>query len=246
MDDLPAAADALDAARSVVDGAARHLATSGPDALDRHQAVAYDLAHGAAGVETARAAVAYGAHGPDEAALACAFAAEAIWDLAGRLLGREDEWGAAPDCLAGALGFVRRWRSPSVVAELAGLPGDRHLDADFQLVAETFRRFADERVAPVAESIHRHNADIPEDIIAGLSELGAFGLSIPEEYGGFATGGDHDYMGMVIATEELSRGSLGAGGSLITRPEILARALMKGGEPRVRSSTGCLGSLTVR
>src|SRR5204862_7522417 len=73
------------------------------------------------------------------------------------------------------------------------------------------------------------NADIPEDIISGLAEMGGFGLSVPEEYGGFAAGGESDYLGMVIATEELSRGSLGAGGSLITRPEILTRALVKGG-----------------
>ncbi|HEY6417142.1 MAG TPA: acyl-CoA dehydrogenase family protein, partial [Acidimicrobiales bacterium] len=49
------------------------------------------------------------------------------------------------------------------------------------------------------------------------------------DYGGFAAGGESDYMGMVVATEELSRGSLGVGGSLITRPEILTRALVKGG-----------------
>src|SRR5262249_61159601 len=82
---------------------------------------------------------------------------------------------------------------------------------------------------PEAEHPHRHNTDIPEGIISGLGELGAFGLSIPEAYGGYATGGEHDYLGMVIATEELSRASLGAGGSLITRPEILARALLRGG-----------------
>ena len=93
----------------------------------------------------------------------------------------------------------------------------------------TFRRFAEERIAPEAERIHRQNVDIPEGIISGLGELGAFGLSIPEAYGGYATGGEHDYLGMVVATEELSRASLGAGGSLITRPEILARALLRGG-----------------
>ena len=59
--------------------------------------------------------------------------------------------------------------------------------------------------------------------------MGGFGMSVPEEYGGFATGGEADYMGMVVATEELSWGSLGAGGSLITRPEILTRALVRGG-----------------
>jgi (2S)-methylsuccinyl-CoA dehydrogenase len=80
-----------------------------------------------------------------------------------------------------------------------------------------------------AEHIHRHNTDIPEELIQGLAEMGLFGLSIPEEYGGFATGGESDFYGMVIATEELSRASLGAAGSLITRPEILARALEAGG-----------------
>src|SRR5205823_11095824 len=107
--------------------------------------------------------------------------------------------------------------------------GPRHLDQDFEMVQDTFRRFADEKLRPVAEHIHRTNADIPEDIIGGLAEMGGFGLSVPEEYGGFAAGGESDYLGMVIATEELSRGSLGAGGSLITRPEILTRALVKGG-----------------
>jgi (2S)-methylsuccinyl-CoA dehydrogenase len=84
-------------------------------------------------------------------------------------------------------------------------------------------------VRPHAEHVHRTNGDIPEEIISGLAELGGFGLSVPEEYGGFATGGESDYLGMVVATEELSWGSLGIGGSLITRPEILTRALVYGG-----------------
>ena len=65
--------------------------------------------------------------------------------------------------------------------------------------------------------------------MAGLAELGGFGLSVPEEYGGFASGGESDYLAMVVATEELSWGSLGVGGSLITRPEILTRAIVAGG-----------------
>jgi (2S)-methylsuccinyl-CoA dehydrogenase len=52
---------------------------------------------------------------------------------------------------------------------------------------------------------------------------------VPAEYGGYSEGGDGEYIAMVIATEELSRASLGIGGSLITRPEILTRALLKGG-----------------
>jgi len=96
-------------------------------------------------------------------------------------------------------------------------------------VRDTFHRFAADRIRPVAETVHRENADIPEPVIAGLAELGGFGLSVPEAYGGFAAGGEHDYLGMVVATEELAWGSLGVGGSLITRPEILTRALVRGG-----------------
>jgi len=107
--------------------------------------------------------------------------------------------------------------------------GDRHLDADFELVRETFHRFADEQIRPRAEHIHRANTDVPEEIISGMADMGGFGMSVPEEYGGFATGGEADYMGMVVATEELAWGSLGAGGSLITRPEILTRAIVHGG-----------------
>jgi (2S)-methylsuccinyl-CoA dehydrogenase len=197
--------------------------------VDTHQIVAYDLAHSTAAVEIARAVLAYGSRGPVEASLATAFAADAVWDLATRLLGREAQWGVARGVLEPAAGFVARHRDPDWLASLADTAGPRHLDGDFEMVAETFRRFAEDRIAPAAERIHRHNADIPEEIISGLGELGGFGLSIPEEYGGFATGGEHDYLGMVVATEELSRASLGAGGSLITRPEILARALLRGG-----------------
>ena len=120
-------------------------------------------------------------------------------------------------------------RDPAALAALANVEGPRHLGSDFELVRETFHRFAEDKVRPHAEHVHRTNGDIPEEIISGLAELGGFGLSVPEEYEGFATGGESDYLGMVVATEELSWGSLGIGGSLITRPEILTRALVYGG-----------------
>ncbi len=131
--------------------------------------------------------------------------------------------------MAPAESFVATFRDPGFLASLAEAEGPRHLDADFELVRDTFHRFAEEQIRPRAEHIHRANTDIPEEIIAGMAEMGGFGMSVPEEYGGFATGGESDYMGMVVATEELSWGSLGAGGSLITRPEILTRALVHGG-----------------
>jgi (2S)-methylsuccinyl-CoA dehydrogenase len=228
--DLDAAASAVALARAVIEGTARHLAgLGGRQAVDIHQVVAYDLAHSAAAIETARAALDYGTKGDVEARIACAFAADAVWDTMVKILGRESSWATKPGALTEALPFVSRYRDPGFLAGLAGEEGPRHLDGDFEMVQDSFRRFAEDRIRPVAEHIHRSNGDIPEEVITGLAEMGGFGLSVPEQYGGFASGGESDYMGMVVATEELSRGSLGAGGSLITRPEILTRALVKGG-----------------
>jgi (2S)-methylsuccinyl-CoA dehydrogenase len=225
--DLRAAAEALAVARTVVDAGIRALADAGGP--DRAEVLAYDVAHAAAGVRTAEAGLTYGSHGDTEARLACAFAADALADLAARTIGRSAEWGVAADWLAPAEEFVATFRSPEFLASLADQPGDRHLDSDFELVRETFHRFADEQIRPRAEHIHRANTDIPEEIISGMADMGGFGMSVPEEYGGFATGGEADYMGMVVATEELAWASLGAGGSLITRPEILTRAIVHGG-----------------
>ena len=225
--DLTAAAAAVDVARGVVDKGFATLAANG--SVDEDQVVAYDLAHAAAAVEIARGLIDYGAKGDVEARITCAFIADAIHDVATRLVGREAEWGAEAGALAGATEFMRTYRSPAFLSLLAGEQGPRHLDEDLQMVGDTFRRFAEDKIVPVAEEIHRHNSDIPEEVISGLAELGAFGLSVPEEYEGFATGGESEYLAMVAATEELSRGSLGVGGSLITRPEILTRALVKGG-----------------
>ncbi|MBA3655334.1 MAG: acyl-CoA dehydrogenase family protein, partial [Actinobacteria bacterium] len=224
IDDAQAA---LTDADGVVKAGAKYLAANG--GVDAHQVVAYDLAHSAAAVACAGAAVEYAATGETEAKLAAAFVADAIFDVASRVLGREEAWGSNPGVLDKAVRLTSAGRSPEFLAALVGQQGDRHLDGDMQMVTETFRRFAEDKIRPVAEHVHRTNGDIPEDIISGIAELGAFGLSVPEEYGGWATGSDDEYMSMVVATEELSRGSLGVGGSLITRPEILTRALLKGG-----------------
>jgi (2S)-methylsuccinyl-CoA dehydrogenase len=197
--------------------------------IEANQVLAYDLAHAASGLECARAAVDYGAGGEVEARLAAAFVADAVHDVAARVLGREAQWGLPAGALDEALELVRPWRDAAYLASLAGEAGPRHLDADFELMQDTFRRFAEEQVRPVAERVHRHNEDIPESIIQGLAEIGTFGVSVPEQYGGLAASGEAEYLAMVIATEELSRGSLGVAGSLITRPEILVRALVKGG-----------------
>jgi (2S)-methylsuccinyl-CoA dehydrogenase len=99
------------------------------------------------------------------------------------------------------------------------------LDPTVQEVRNAVRQFAEREVAPHAERIHRHDELIPEAFITSMGELGYFGLSIPEAYGGHELGN----LAMVLTTEELSRASLAAAGSLITRPEILAKALLAGG-----------------
>ena len=225
--DLTAAAAAVEAAQSVVDRCAAHLAANG--GIDANQAVAYDLAHSASAVDAGRAMLDYGARGDVEARLTCGFIADAVADVAARMIGRGAQWGVDPSELSSAADFVAAYRDPAFVASLAGEAGPRHLSGDFEMVQDTFRRFAEEKVRAVAEHVHRTNGDIPEDLIRGLAEIGTFGLSVPAEYDGFAEGGESDYMGMVVATEELSRGSLGIAGSLITRPEILTRALVAGG-----------------
>src|SRR5947209_11397989 len=100
--DLAAAACAVEVARSVVDGAAAALAGK----LDEQQVVAYDLAHAAAGVENARAVLDYGAKGEVEAKMACAFVADALFDLSMRVFGREELWGTSPGALDAASDFV--------------------------------------------------------------------------------------------------------------------------------------------
>jgi (2S)-methylsuccinyl-CoA dehydrogenase len=229
--DLASATAAHDQADAIVQKAAKRLSqlSDGGKRLDEHQVLAYDLAHATAGIHTAAAALRYGAHGETEAMLAAAFVADVIADLVARTAGREAEWDTEPGWHAAMAGFLTAARDPAFLGSLAETPGPIHLNPDFELVRDSFRRFALEQIAPRAEHIHRANADIDEAIIEGLAAMGGFGLSVPEEYGGFATGGENDYLGMVVATEELSRASLGAGGSLITRPEILTRALVNGG-----------------
>jgi (2S)-methylsuccinyl-CoA dehydrogenase len=224
---LSDASAAVEVAQQLVNGACSAVRARG--GVDANQVVAYDVAHAAAAVATARAALAYGALGETEARLARAFVADVVADLVGRVAGREAAWGTKAGWSSPATEFLSDQRDPAVLAGLATVEGPRHLDDDFELVRETFHRFAEDKVRPHAEHVHRTNGDVPEEIIEGLAELGGFGLSVPEEYDGFASGGESDYMGMVVATEELSWGSLGLGGSLITRPEILTRALVYGG-----------------
>ena len=86
------------------------------------------------------------------------------------------------------------------------------------------RKFADGQVVPHAQQWHRRNNYIPLDIIAQMSELGVFSLTIPEDYGGMGLGKES----MCVVSEELSRGYIGVG-SLGTRSEIAAELILGSG-----------------
>src|SRR5215218_5715439 len=89
--DLTAAAAAVEAAGTVVERAIATLKSAG--GVDANQVIAYELAHAAAAVETGRAVLGYGGRGEVEASITCADIADAVGDLAGKLYGREAEWG---------------------------------------------------------------------------------------------------------------------------------------------------------
>jgi (2S)-methylsuccinyl-CoA dehydrogenase len=102
--------------------------------------------------------------------------------------------------------------------------GATGLDDELEMIRDQFRRFADEKVAPFAHDWHLKDQLIPMSIIEQLGEMGVFGLTIPEEYGGFGLSKGS----MVVVSEELSRGYIGVG-SLATRSEIAAELILCGG-----------------
>jgi (2S)-methylsuccinyl-CoA dehydrogenase len=113
----------------------------------------------------------------------------------------------------------------ALIAEVPEGPvGDPGLDDDLEAIRSEMRRFADAEVIPNAQSWHRANAYIPHEVIAGLSEMGVFGLTIPESHGGMGLG----KVAMCVVSEELSRGYIGVG-SLGTRSEIAAELILLGG-----------------
>lgn len=106
----------------------------------------------------------------------------------------------------------------------SGAFGDPGLEETYALIREEFRRFAEAEVTPFAHDWHLNDDLIPLELIDHMSEMGVFGLTIPEEYGGAGLG----KMAMCVVSEELSRGYIGVG-SLGTRAEIAAELIMNGG-----------------
>ncbi|MCZ6842510.1 MAG: acyl-CoA/acyl-ACP dehydrogenase [SAR324 cluster bacterium] len=205
---------------------------------DAYQGEIFQIAQLHSALQAARQACIYGELGNLEARLALAFGGQTLADLRGRLPNLTLH---IPNAGAQAADFAVNEEAAALIREtsgetfnsavwemLRGAAGDGvdSLGEEHRLLRSTFRAFADKKVAPMAERFHRENLLIPDELIREVSELGCFGAGIPQAYGGFQDRVDH--IGVVVVTEELSRGAM-IFGSLITRPEILAKALLKGG-----------------
>ena len=202
--------------------------------LDEQQVALYELSFATAELAGANASLAYAARCNDVVAdqLAVHCAVDTATSVSRRLdvIGAELHLPAAATALPTAT--LGRDAVHALCVELCARDGELGpdlIDEDKRLMRATFRQFAATVVAPQATAVHRQDLMIPNEIITGLQALGCFGLSVPETYGGVKPDDRDDSLGMLVATEELSRASLGAAGSLITRPEILARALLEGG-----------------
>ena len=108
--------------------------------------------------------------------------------------------------------------------QAAATMGDCLLDDTLDQIRDEMRRFADSEVAPNAHKWHRTNSYIPLETIAHMGELGVFGLTLPEEFGGMGLGKES----MCVVSEELSRGYIGIG-SIGTRAEIACELILGSG-----------------
>ncbi len=228
--------EALDVART---------RTEGGKGIDDAQVHCERLAYAATEVAAAKDLLAYAMaaaqheqRDPVVEEMAGVFAAEVAHRVATQVDGHTDEFGLSDGRLNETLGTavtkaqIRAGLSDARIRALGRhvmqQRGANHswIESDIALMTrDSVRQFAEAEVAPIAEHIHRHDELVPDSIIAKMSELGFFGMSVPEEFGGGGMGN----LPMIITTEELSRCSLAAAGSLITRPEILTKALLKGG-----------------
>ncbi len=248
---------ALQAARRLTEGAtaaaesaiiAASRLTDGGRLTDEHQVHAERIAQIATEARAAAAVLAYAegraaAGKPDPLAedQALAFSAEAVHKLRSTVEADPDSFGLDDEVRARLDSMdlrttVRQGLSEVVIRGI----GSRVIDARGAFTAElddavanltrdTARSFARTEVAPIAQEMHRQDHLVPEPLIQKMAGLGLFGCSVPESYGGTEMG----YLTMVVLTEELSAVSLVAG-SLITRSEILTRALLQGGTEEQR------------
>ncbi len=244
---------ALDAAERILAQAksgvrALQAATTGPDA---GQHALHGLAWLATYVESLRQMLGWarrmegeGRFGEIEAMLLDAAFSEYLAQIAGGIPMSQGEYvrmsqlgisasdaagfvtGAVADLIETGLDDAKKARLASIISNQPGVTtfGDTGLDETHAAMREEMRRFAEERVLPDAHAWHLDNNYIPLDVIAQMSEMGVFGLTIPEQYGGMGLGKE----AMCVVSEELSRGYIGVG-SLGTRSEIAGELILQNG-----------------
>ena len=219
-------------------------------ALEREQHAAHGLAWIATYVEALAQIASYarrmqgeGRFGDMESLLAQIGAAEYAAQLAGGVMMSQGEVARLHELgvtEADQAGFL----TPSVRALIAGTTpqtrarvvelikasqgtatfGDTGLDETLQAIRNEMRRFSEAEVIPHAQEWHLKDEYVPMPLIAQMSELGVFSLTLPEEYGGLGLGKE----AMCVVSEELSRGYIGVG-SLGTRSEIAEELILNGG-----------------
>jgi (2S)-methylsuccinyl-CoA dehydrogenase len=127
------------------------------------------------------------------------------------------ERGLTPESMSAAAAFLPDSLSRATVENTGE-------DETMSMIRDQFRRYADDKIVPHAHEWHLKNEYIPMDVVTEMAELGVFGLTIPEEFGGLGMG----KTAMCVVSEELSRGYIGTG-SLGTRSEIAAELILIGG-----------------
>jgi (2S)-methylsuccinyl-CoA dehydrogenase len=218
--------------------------------IDTHQHIVHGLAWYATYIETLREVANWadalslsGQFGETETALTTLLFAEYLGDLKGGIAMNQGERirphdlgieaivedalsGPAAQALLGAATQELKTRAANFVrhAQGKGTIEITGLDETYEMVRDTFRRFGQDKVAPFAHGWHLRDELIPIEIITEMAELGVFGLTIPEEYGGSGMG----KTAMCVVSEELSRAYIGVG-SLGTRSEIAAELILTGG-----------------
>jgi (2S)-methylsuccinyl-CoA dehydrogenase len=234
--------DATSRLRAKVDGKGK---VSGA-ALEAHQFAAHALSWLATYVEALRQMRAWAARieaegklGAMEALILQIGFGEYLAQIAGGIPMSQGEMARLSDLDAGwipdgaAALLIAGGNTPAARSELVALMRDNHgratfgatgLDDELEMIRDQFRRYAEERVVPNAHDWHLRDELIPMEIIWELAELGVFGLTIPEEFGGLGL----SKASMVVVSEELSRGYIGVG-SLGTRSEIAAELIICGG-----------------
>ena len=248
---LPAVEEILARARTAVGALVVVDGRVSADRLDAHQTAAHGLAWLATYTEALRQMQrwaekldAEGRFGETEALILQIAFGEYLWQIYGGIpmsqgeivrlqdlgLGQDDQRALMDPAV---MTLTQGGNTQTARARLVALMRDSRanltvgatgLDDEFEMIREQFRRFASDRVEPFAHDWHLRDELIPMEVITEMADLGVFGLTIPEEFGGLGLG----KASMCVVSEELSRGYIGVG-SLGTRSEIAAELILCGG-----------------